>query len=98
VAPRVSTTMQVIQTDGFASGSNPITKVKGAQTIMSQSFCAFNTKEERTLLARGEETTTPQVVRASNFHVSIIHVHTHNFPLISLWHANFKCMKWHKSL
>jgi hypothetical protein len=73
VAPRVSTTMQVIQTDGLASGSNPITKVKGAQTITSQSFCAFNTKEERTLLARGEETTTPQVVRASNFRVLGIH-------------------------
>ncbi len=27
---------------------------------------AFNMEEERTLLARGEETTTPQVVKASN--------------------------------
>jgi hypothetical protein len=32
-------------------------------------------KEERTLLVRGEETTTPQVVRASNFRV---HVHQEN--------------------
>jgi hypothetical protein len=23
---------------------------------------------------------------------------TQNFPLINLWNANFKCMKWHKSL
>jgi hypothetical protein len=30
VAPRVSTTRQVIQTDGLASGSSPITKAKGA--------------------------------------------------------------------
>jgi hypothetical protein len=36
---------------------------------MSQSFHPLNTKEERTLLARGEETTTPQVARASNSRV-----------------------------
>jgi hypothetical protein len=30
VAPRVLTTRQVIQTDGLASGSSPITKAKGA--------------------------------------------------------------------
>jgi hypothetical protein len=34
VAPRVSATKQVIQTDGLAFGSNPITKVRGAQTVM----------------------------------------------------------------
>jgi len=42
---------------------------------MPQSFCPLNTKEERTLLVKGEETTTPQVVRASNFHVVGVHVH-----------------------
>jgi len=30
VAPRVSATRQVIQTNGFASGSSPITRVRGA--------------------------------------------------------------------
>jgi hypothetical protein len=40
---------------------------------MPQSFCPFNTDEECTLLARGEETTTPQVGRASNFYVPGVH-------------------------
>jgi hypothetical protein len=35
-------------------------------------------KEERTLLAKGEETTTPQAVRASNFRVPRVHVHQEN--------------------
>jgi hypothetical protein len=34
VAPRVYATKQEIQIDGFASGSSPITKVKGAQIVM----------------------------------------------------------------
>ncbi len=34
VAPRVSTTRQVIQIDGLASGSSPITMTKRARTIM----------------------------------------------------------------
>jgi hypothetical protein len=42
---------------------------------MPQSFCPFNTEEEHTLLARGEETTTPQ---ASNARVPRIHVHQEN--------------------
>jgi hypothetical protein len=75
VAPRVSVTRQVIQTDGLASGSSPITRAKGARTIMPQSFRPLNTKEEHTLLARGEETTTPQAARASNFLVPEVHVH-----------------------
>jgi hypothetical protein len=32
---------------------------------MAQSFHPFNTKEELTLLARGEESITPQVTKAS---------------------------------
>jgi hypothetical protein len=100
VAPRFFATKQVIQTNGLAFGSSPITRVRGVRGIMPQSFRPLNTKEERTLLARGEETTTPQALRASNYRVSRVHVHqeTHNFPLISLWSVNFKCMKWHKSL
>jgi hypothetical protein len=35
-------------------------------------------EEERTLLVRGEETTTPQVVRASNSRVPRVHVHQEN--------------------
>jgi hypothetical protein len=42
---------------------------------MPQSFRPFNMEEERTLLARGEETTTPQTTRASNSRVLRIHVH-----------------------
>jgi hypothetical protein len=45
---------------------------------MPQSFRPFNTEEERTLLARGEETTTPQAIRASNFRVPGVHVHQKN--------------------
>ncbi len=53
VAPRVSATRQVIQTDGLASGSSPITKARGARAVMPQSFRPFNMEEESTLLARG---------------------------------------------
>jgi hypothetical protein len=45
---------------------------------MPQSFRLFNTKEERTLLAKGEETTTPQAPRASNYCVLRVHVHKEN--------------------
>jgi hypothetical protein len=34
VAPRVSTTRRVIQTDGLASSSSPITKARGARAVM----------------------------------------------------------------
>jgi len=78
VAPRVSATRQVIQNDGLASGSNPITKARGARAIMPQSFRPFNMEEKHTLLAKGEETTTPQAVRASNSRVPGIHVHQEN--------------------
>jgi hypothetical protein len=75
VAPRVFATRQVIQTDGLTSSSSPITRARGARAIMPQSFHPLNMEEERTLLARGEETTTPQAVRASNFRVPGVHVH-----------------------
>jgi hypothetical protein len=42
---------------------------------MPQSLHPLNTEEERTLLVKGEETTAPQVVRASNSHVLGVHVH-----------------------
>jgi hypothetical protein len=42
---------------------------------MPQSFRPLNTEEERTLLARGEETITSQAIRASNSRVPRIHVH-----------------------
>jgi hypothetical protein len=42
---------------------------------MPQSFHPLNMEEKRTLLAKGEEITTPQVVRASNSHVPGVHVH-----------------------
>jgi hypothetical protein len=54
VALRVSATKQVIQTNGLASSSTPITRVRGAQIVMPQSFHPLNTEEERTLLARGK--------------------------------------------
>jgi hypothetical protein len=40
---------------------------------MPQFFRPLNLEEERTLLVKGEETTKPQVVRASNFRVSRVH-------------------------
>jgi hypothetical protein len=45
---------------------------------MPQSFHPFNLEEKRILLARGEETTTPQAVRASNSRVLGVHVHKEN--------------------
>jgi hypothetical protein len=45
---------------------------------MPQSFHPLNMEKERTLLARGEETTTPQAVRASNSRVPRVHVHHEN--------------------
>jgi len=45
---------------------------------MPQSFHPFNTEEERTLLVRGEETTTPQAVRASNSRVLGVDVYQEN--------------------
>jgi hypothetical protein len=59
VAPKVSATKQVIQTNGLAYDSSPISKARRARAIMSQSFRPLNMEEECTLLARGEETTTP---------------------------------------
>jgi hypothetical protein len=45
---------------------------------MPQSFHPLNTEEKRTLLAKGEETTTTQVAKASNSHVPKVHVHQEN--------------------
>jgi len=45
---------------------------------MPQFFYPLNMEEENTLLARGEETTTPQAVTASNSHVPKVHVHQEN--------------------
>jgi hypothetical protein len=45
---------------------------------MPQSLRPLNMEKERALLARGEETITPQVVRAANSHVSGVHVHQEN--------------------
>jgi len=59
VAPWVSATRHVIQTNGLASSSSPITWVRGVRAVMPQSFRLFNMEEERTLLAKGKETTTP---------------------------------------
>jgi hypothetical protein len=78
VAPKVSATRQVIQTDGLAYGSSPITKARRARTIMPQSFRPLNTKKERTVLAKGEETITPQAARASNSHVLRVRVRHEN--------------------
>jgi hypothetical protein len=75
VAPKLSATRQVIQTNGLASSPSPITRARGARAVMPQFLCLLNTKEERTLLAKGEETTTPEATRASNSRIPGIHVH-----------------------
>ncbi len=77
MAARVFTTRQVIWINGLTFGSSLIIRARGARAIMPQSFCPLN-MEERTLLVRGEETTTPQVVRASNSRVPRVHVHYEN--------------------
>ncbi len=78
MAPRVSATRQVIQTDGLAFGSSPITKARRVRIVMPQSFRPFNTEVERTLLAREEKIITPQVARASSSCVLKVHVHQEN--------------------
>ncbi len=78
MTPQVFATRQVIQTDGLAYGSSPITRAKGARVVVSQSFRPLNMEEDYTLFAKGEETTTPQVARASNSCVPGIHVHQEN--------------------
>ncbi len=45
---------------------------------MPQSFHPLNIEEECTLLARGEETTTPQAATTSNSRVPREHVHQQN--------------------
>jgi hypothetical protein len=42
---------------------------------MPQSFRHLNMEEDYTLLAKGEETTTPQAVRALDSRVPRVHVH-----------------------
>ncbi len=81
VALRVFATRHVIQTDGFASSSSPITRARGARAVMPQSFRPLNTEEERTLLPRGEEIIKPQAVKASNSRVLGVHVHQENTQL-----------------
>ncbi len=100
MAPRVFATRQVIQTDGLAYGSSPITKARAARVIMPQSFRPLNTEEERTLLARGRRLLYHKLLE-HEIPMSQEYMYirkTHNFPLISLWNVNFKCMKWYKSL
>jgi len=53
-------------------------KAKKARAAMPRSFHPLNMEEKRTLLVRGEETTTPQATRASNSCVLGIHVHQEN--------------------
>jgi hypothetical protein len=45
VAPRVFAIRQVIQTHGLTSGSSPITRARGARTIMPRSFHPLNMEE-----------------------------------------------------
>jgi hypothetical protein len=80
MAPKIFATRQVIQTDGLALGLSPITRARKARATVPQSFRPLNTEEEHTLLARGEETTTPQVARASNSRVPGVQLHKENTP------------------
>jgi hypothetical protein len=100
VAPRVFATRQVIQIDGLTSGSSPITRARGARAIMPQSFHPFNMEKERICWQGGRRLLHHKML-GHQILVSQEYMYirkTHNFPLISLWNANFKCMKWHKSL
>jgi hypothetical protein len=45
---------------------------------MPQFFRPLNMEEEHTLLARGEETTTPQVIMESSSRVPKVRVHQEN--------------------
>ncbi len=59
VASKIFTAKQKIHNNGLASGSSPITRAKGVRAVMPQSFRPFNMEEEHTLLAKGEEISTP---------------------------------------
>ncbi len=75
VAPKVSTTRQVIQTNGFASSSSTITRGRRARIVMPQSFRLINMEKDASCWQKGKETTTPQAARASNSCVPRVHVH-----------------------
>jgi hypothetical protein len=78
VAPKFFANRQVIQIDELTPGSSPIIITRGVRIVMPQSFRPLNTEEEHTLLARGENTTTPQATKASNSCVLGVHVHQEN--------------------
>jgi hypothetical protein len=67
---------------------------------MPQSFRPLNAEEKHTLLARGEETLHHKLLGHPivMFQEYMYMKKTHNFPLINLWSAYFKCVKWRKSL
>jgi hypothetical protein len=78
LAPRVFATRQVIQSDGLTFGSSPITRSRKVRADMPESFRPLNTKEEHALLVKGEETTTPQVVKPLNSRVLGVQIHQEN--------------------
>ena len=54
-APRVSSTRKVVQTDGLASHSGPMTRARQARAVIPKGFKPLDLEEERSYLARGEE-------------------------------------------
>jgi hypothetical protein len=95
VAPIIYAIRHVIQTNGLAFGSSPITKARGVRAVMPQFFRPFNMEEEHTLLMRGRRLLHHKLlghqILMSQEYMYIRK--THNFPLINLWSANFKCVK-----
>jgi hypothetical protein len=57
---------------------------------LSSHATIFSSKEERTLLARGEETTTPKFARASNFHGVHVHQESTQFSIYQLIKCQFQ--------
>jgi hypothetical protein len=100
LAPIVFTTKQVIQTDGLASSSSFITKAKEFEHSCHNLFI-LSTRKKNAPCWRGGRRLLHHKLQGHQVLVSQEYMYikkTHNFPLISLWSANFKCVKWCKSL
>jgi hypothetical protein len=100
VASRVFAIRHVIQIDGLAYGPSPITRARGVQQSC-HNFFVLSTWKRNTPCWQGGRRRLHQKLLGHQILVSQEYMYmrkTHNFPLINLWSANFKCMKWLESL
>jgi hypothetical protein len=100
VAPKVSATRQVIQTNGSHLVQVLLPRLKELEQSCHNLF-VLSTWKNNTPCWRGGRRLLHHKLLRHQILMSQEYMYikkTHNFPLISLWNANFKCMKWCKSL